>query len=221
MRIASWNIRKAVGLDWRRSPERVLDVLDDIRPDVVLLQEADKRLGARPSALPFRLIEAHRRLTWLRVGGNDVSLGWHGNAVLLREGLEAECLERVTLPGLEPRGAVIARVGDLLVVGCHLGLRRGDRRRQVDVILREAERFGIARMVMGGDFNEWRMPLLLGTTHHPLRDVTPGPTFHASRPLVALDHFVLGGGLRPKASGVWHDPPSHRASDHLPIWVDL
>ncbi|MGR3540921.1 MAG: endonuclease/exonuclease/phosphatase family protein [Hasllibacter sp.] len=221
MRIASWNIRKAVGLDWKRSPERVLDVLDDIAPDIVLLQEADKRLGARPSALPFRLIDAHRRLTWLRLGGTEVSLGWHGNAVLLREGLEAEVLERVALPGFEPRGAVIARVGDLLLVGCHLGLRRGDRRRQVDVILREAERFGIERMVMGGDFNEWRMGPLIGTTHARLREVTPGATFHAARPVVALDHFVLGEKVRERASGVWHEPPSHRASDHLPIWVDL
>ncbi|PRY93139.1 endonuclease/exonuclease/phosphatase family metal-dependent hydrolase [Hasllibacter halocynthiae] len=221
MRIVSWNIRKAVGLDWRRSPARILSALDDLAPDVVLLQEADKRIAPRPAALPFRLIEAHERLEWLRVADTEVSLGWHGNAILLREGLQAECLSRLTLPGLEPRGAVIARVGDLLLAGCHLGLRRADRRRQVDVILREAERFGIERLVMGGDFNEWQMNPLLGTTYHALSDVTPGPTFHASRPMVALDHFVLGPDLRAKGSGVWGEAPANRASDHLPIWVDL
>ena len=29
LRVASYNIRKAVGLDWKRRPERILAVLDD------------------------------------------------------------------------------------------------------------------------------------------------------------------------------------------------
>ena len=42
MRIASYNIRKAVGLDWRRDAIRILDVLEEINADVVVLQEADR-----------------------------------------------------------------------------------------------------------------------------------------------------------------------------------
>ncbi|MEL7014297.1 MAG: endonuclease/exonuclease/phosphatase family protein, partial [Pseudomonadota bacterium] len=47
MRVTSYNIRKAVGLDWRRDAGRIVDVLGEIDADVVVLQEADKRLGAR------------------------------------------------------------------------------------------------------------------------------------------------------------------------------
>ena len=53
MRIASYNIRKAVGLDWRRDPDRIVDVLAEIDADVVVLQEADRRIGARAGVLPL------------------------------------------------------------------------------------------------------------------------------------------------------------------------
>ena len=52
MRIVSYNIRKAVGLDRRRDPERILAILREVDADIVVLQEADRRLGRRSAALP-------------------------------------------------------------------------------------------------------------------------------------------------------------------------
>ena len=37
LRIGSWNIRKAVGLDWRRDPARVLRVLGRMNLDIVIV----------------------------------------------------------------------------------------------------------------------------------------------------------------------------------------
>ena len=54
---ASYNIRKAVGLDRRRDPERIMRVLHELDADVIALQEADRRFGRRISALPLRLID--------------------------------------------------------------------------------------------------------------------------------------------------------------------
>ena len=51
LKVASYNIRKAVGLDWRRKPQRVLDVINEIGADVVALQEVDRRFGSRLTAL--------------------------------------------------------------------------------------------------------------------------------------------------------------------------
>ena len=45
--VASYNVRKAIGLDRKRNPQRVLDVLHEIDADIVALQEADKRFGGR------------------------------------------------------------------------------------------------------------------------------------------------------------------------------
>ena len=52
LRIASYNIRKARGLDQRRAPERIIEVINMLGADVIALQEADLRLGPRPAALP-------------------------------------------------------------------------------------------------------------------------------------------------------------------------
>src|SRR6266576_2347098 len=57
--VASYNMRKAIGLDRRRDPQRILDVLHQIDADVVALQEADKRFGGRGSAVPHELIDTH------------------------------------------------------------------------------------------------------------------------------------------------------------------
>ena len=59
LRLASYHIQKCVGLDLRRQPQRILQVLEGMRADIVVLQEADKRLPPRPAALPqFMLDEA-------------------------------------------------------------------------------------------------------------------------------------------------------------------
>ena len=52
-------MHKAVGLDGRRDPQRVLKVLQEIDADVVALQEADKRVGGRGSTVPHELIDSH------------------------------------------------------------------------------------------------------------------------------------------------------------------
>src|SRR5215208_6629878 len=57
--VASYNMRKAIGLDRRRDPNRVLTVLREIDADIVALQEADKRFGGRASAVPHELIDTH------------------------------------------------------------------------------------------------------------------------------------------------------------------
>jgi endonuclease/exonuclease/phosphatase family metal-dependent hydrolase len=57
--VASYNMRKAIGLDRRRDPHRVLDVLHEIDADVVALQEADKRFGGRAAAGAHRALHTH------------------------------------------------------------------------------------------------------------------------------------------------------------------
>jgi endonuclease/exonuclease/phosphatase family metal-dependent hydrolase len=225
LRVASYNIRKAVGLDWKRRPERILAVLDEVDADVVVLQEADKRLGDRPAAIPLGLIASHGGYAHLDPGPGP-SLGFHGNAVLLRKGLRGEVADLIDLPGFEPRGAIIARVrpetgrGVFILVAAHLGLNRGSRHLQLGAILQATRRFRMP-MVLAGDLNERAPKRLLAPFHEHLNLVTPGPSFHAARPFVALDHVILHGKVRAEAAQVHVSPLSRVASDHLPIWADL
>src|SRR5918993_4780858 len=154
--VASYNMRKAIGTDRRRRPDRVLQVLQEIDADVVALQEADKRVGGRGAAVPHELIDDHglykpvtfrvrHRRTLEGFPGakqaeklfkiNTRNLGWHGNALLVKRHVEVMDVAALALPMLEPRGAVMAEllIGDrpLRVVGMHLDLSGLWRRRQM------------------------------------------------------------------------------------------
>jgi endonuclease/exonuclease/phosphatase family metal-dependent hydrolase len=225
IRLASYNMRKAVGLDFRREPSRTMDVIASLDADIVALQEADKRLGERISAIDTEEIAERTGLRPLSLGGNDVSLGWHGNAILVRPDIAVLNIRLITLPGLEPRGAVEVHLEDagrpLVIVATHLGLTRGSRHKQCQTIQNSLDTFTVARSVIMGDFNEWRKVggLSALTKRHKL--VSPGSSFHASRPIAALDRFAIGDAVTLIDAGVKEDQRSKIASDHLPIWADI
>jgi len=57
LKFASHNIHKAVGLDARRDPDRIITVLREVDADVIALQECDRRFGQRASVLPRALLD--------------------------------------------------------------------------------------------------------------------------------------------------------------------
>jgi len=227
IRVASYNIRKAIGTDRRRRPERTIDVLNELGADVIALQEADRRFGSRTSAIPVQLLEEHSDYRPVPFETRVGSIGWHGNALLVRKSVEILERHLFHLPSLEPRGAVLADVkvdGALIrVVGMHLDLSGLWRRRQAHAILTHlAERNGKPSTVLMGDLNEWsvRGGCLrdFGTHHH----FAPcGRSFHARRPIAMLDRIMVTHDLEILDSGAHASATARRASDHLPIWAEL
>ncbi len=222
IRIASYNIRKARGLDQKRRPQRTLEVINALEADIVVVQEADRRLGPRHPALPRAMIQAETDFELVEVCSNGISIGWHGNAVLVRKGMAVRDISRLELPGFEPRGAVCLSLdigAGVTVVATHLGLMRLNRRAQLGIL--EQATAGEANVVMAGDFNEW-------SSHkgfEPLADRfevhSPGRSFHASRPIAGLDRFALSRGIEMRDAGVEQGALARVASDHLPIWADI
>lgn len=225
--VASYNMRKAIGTDRRRRPERTIDVLNELDADVIALQEADRRFGARASAIPLHLLDEHSDYKPVPFEARTGSLGWHGNAVLVKKSVEIVGRELMHLPSLEPRGAVLADLRvkgvDLRVVGMHLDLSGLWRRRQAHAILSHlAAREGDPPTVMMGDLNEWsvRGGCLRDFGHHH-RFAECGRSFHSRRPIAQLDRIMVNGGLQILESGNHHSAAARRASDHLPIWARL
>lgn len=221
MRLASYNLRKCRGTDGKRAPGRILDVINGIEADVVALQEADMRLGARPAALPHRMIDTHTDFTSVPVAASPVSVGWHGNAILVRKSAVVEAVHRLDLPGLEPRGAVAVDLENIRVVAVHLGLMRSYRQKQLHAIRAALAQMALKPTVILGDFNEWSRTGGLDPLKDAFDVIAPGKSFHASRPVAALDRIALDASLELRDAGVVETDLSRRASDHLPIWADV
>lgn len=225
LRIASYNIRKAVGLDYRRDPMRVLGIINELDADIVAVQEVDKRLGDRPGVFDRKRLEEESDFVVADLAQNEVSLGWHGNAVLIRRDLTIHEVGHIDLPGLEPRGAVRVDVSrddkHVAIVGTHLGLLRPYRRRQLETIRAHLEMHETTRTLIAGDFNEWSEGVGFEPIEADYDIVSPGLSFHAARPMASLDKFALGPGLALADAGVEEGPSARVASDHLPIWADI
>lgn len=222
---ASYNIHKAVGIDGRRDPERIVAVLRELHADVIALQEVDRRFGERESVLPRALVEEHWHAA--PVAKRARSLGWHGNALLVRKDIAIEDAHPVDLPTLEPRGAVRA---DLMVegrrvrvLGMHLDLSGLRRRDQIRAVLSHCG--GCADTcptVLMGDFNQW------GRTRGVLREFAEGwqalhlgNSFPSRRPVAPLDRIVHTPEWTCQQFGVHHSALAALASDHLPVKATL
>ena len=223
---ASYNIHKGVGTDGKRDPERIIAVLRELHADIIALQECDRRFGERESILPkAALDDTHWRA--VNLGKRPRSLGWHGNAILVRRDIEVLDQDVLDLPTLEPRGAVRADLSiegqHLRVLGMHLDLSGLRRRDQIRAVLRHCD--GHANpcpTVLMGDFNQW------GQERGAMREFGPGwsalatgRSFPSRQPLAALDRIVVSHHWSCREAGVHHSALAVQASDHLPIVARL
>jgi len=227
IRVASYNIQKSIGTDFRRRPQRILDVLVELDADVVALQEVDRRFGERTTSLSPTAIAAATGYRPVVFGARPQSLGWHGNTLLIRKGIEVVSQRTLVLPRLEPRGAVLADLGldGMLfrVVGLHLGLLGLWRKRQAQAVLDQLEALEqpLPTVIMG-DLNEWSVNggclANFARDHHVGR---PGPSYPSVRPLFSYDRIIASADVSIDAVGVHGTAMARVASDHLPVWAHL
>jgi endonuclease/exonuclease/phosphatase family metal-dependent hydrolase len=227
IKVASYNMHKGVGADRRCNPERIVDVLREIDADIIALQEADRRFGTRERVIPLHLLDEQTDWKPVAVGRRVASMGWHGNAILVRKAAEVTACDAIHLPALEPRGAVTADIrlagSSIRVVGMHLDLSGLWRRKQAGAIIAHlAHRSPSCPTVMMGDLNEWTTAAgCLRDFGRDFRFAATGPSFHARRPIGRLDRIMASTDLQIVDCGVHASPAARKASDHLPIWAVL
>lgn len=222
--IASYNVHKCVGRDRKFDPDRTTRVIQEIGADIIALQEADSRFGERTGLLDLARLERDCGLLPVSISAGTKAHGWHGNVVLFKEGLVRD-VHTMTLPGLEPRGALVVelelkRGGTLRIIAAHFGLLRHSRAQQVKVLVELMADKSDTPTILLGDLNEWR----LGdrSSLHTFQSIfgpqpAAVPSFPARLPVLALDRIM--SNRKGVVSAVRaHDTPLARvASDHLPI----
>lgn len=233
----TYNIHKCIGgIDRRYQPGRIVATIAHYDPDIVLLQEVDA--GARRSngdqqseMLGEALGLRHR--AWfpnvsLRAGGA------YGNAVLSRFPCRTADNIDLSLEGRKARSVlhtvVRVRKGSrnrtVHVFNMHLGLRQEERRRQLVRFLDShpfAHMHAQTPVIVGGDLNDVygtlgaRMLVPAG-----FRAMPAAPrTFPAYAPLRPLDAVFVRGEVQIRKAARGQVAVAKRASDHLPLVVDL
>jgi phospholipase D1/2 len=224
LRVATYNVHRAIGSDGRTDPGRILGVLREIDADVYALQE----------------VEAHDdgadMLAWLAA-----ELGYHaipgttlkrrdghfGNGVLTRCGVRGKRITDLSWRGREPRGAIAVDVacdgGHILrVVATHLGLRPAERREQVQQLLHLFRERPDDHSVLLGDLNEWFLwGRPLRRLHRFFKETPSLATFPAALPVLALDRVWAHPRAMLSLLSVHKTPLARKASDHLPLVATL
>jgi endonuclease/exonuclease/phosphatase family metal-dependent hydrolase len=223
--LATWNIHMGIGLDGARNLQRTAQVIRQIQPDLIGLQEVDNRIHKTGNDL-----QTLKTMTGMEVVAGPTmrrTTGDYGNALLSR--LPVVDVERHDISiekGREPRGLLIVHLdwlGERLQVAVtHLGLRAGERRAQVRRLVGCLSAGDRAPLILMGDFNEW---FVWGRPRRWLqrqfRGIHSPATFPSRWPLFSLDHILADPPERLQEIRVVNTPLARRASDHLPLTANF
>jgi endonuclease/exonuclease/phosphatase family metal-dependent hydrolase len=216
IRVATWNVH---GL--RAGAEAVARVIRDEAVDILLLQESGprRRLRALGAALGMVVCDDPPAFPRRRVH----------NAVLARPPRAVRAHRLARFDGgslLQPRGALVARLGDLTAVSVHLGVAGPERGRHTEQLL---EILGSLEepVVVGGDLNAHpgdAVPASIATilpdvwTRAGERDGQDhASTFPSSMPTARIDYLFTGPAVQPLRA--W--TVGGTVSDHLMVIADL
>lgn len=245
LRILTYNIHRAIGVDRRFRPERIVNILRHHDADIVLLQEVDEGAPRSRELDLAREIAEASGYPFLAVGHN-VSLrkGRYGNATLsrfpiLRErNIDLSVAESWIRRGCQHTSIQLgeARLGEppsLEVFNLHLGLSARERVKQIDLLARSHELSAIPEgtpVLVGGDFNDWRSllwPVFTGPLgFHCATEGRNGvrrflATYPSFSPQGALDRIYFRGPLELASIRRCRLQVSRVASDHLPVIAEL
>jgi endonuclease/exonuclease/phosphatase family metal-dependent hydrolase len=233
LRVATYNIHKSRGLDWRVRPDRIVEVLREIDADIVALQEVVRAPNVRgedqarfiATELGYQSCFGENR----RVDGAP-----YGNLLLSRFHMRASRNHDISTDGRERRGCLRAdiAIGDttLHVFNVHLGTSFFERRRQGQMLIsREIlQRYDLAgpRIILG-DFNEWTRGLtsrlLAGYLESAdrRRHLPQSRTYPGVLPFLHLDHMYFDRTLKLEQLILHRSRTALVASDHLPLVADF
>lgn len=240
LRVLTYNIHRAIGVDRLFRPERIADILAHHNADIVLLQEVDVGVP-RSRELDLGLHLAERLgYPWHATGLNvKLRRGMYGNATLSRYPIARSANIDLTIEGRKARGCLFSELelpgsyGRLPVFNLHLGLSFQERPRQVGRLVRSPEFSGLARQALclvGGDFNDWwtriapifteALEFTCATNHHTGYQ-NAILTYPAFSPTGGLDKIFCRGPITVLGSRRCRLGLAKVASDHLPVIADL
>jgi endonuclease/exonuclease/phosphatase family metal-dependent hydrolase len=241
IKVVSYNIHRAIGIDRKFAPERIIDILTSIDADVALLQEVDEGVP-RSNELNLAQVLADSCDYPYHALSHNVSLkkGHYGNATLSRFPITRQSNIDLTIEDKKKRGCqhTTLQISDsktdfqfLEVFNLHLGLSARERQKQAGKLFKSKEFAELALeqpCVVGGDFNDWRSLLralfIIGKDFSCATDKTSFrgnevalKTFPSFAPRGGLDRIYYRGKMTCSQVSTTKMRVARLASDHLPV----
>ena len=221
--VASYNIHRCIGTDGRYDALRVVEVLREIGPDIVALQEVENRGDHSHESLQLEFLAQSLRCQ--PIPGLRLVRHWteYGNALLTRFPILDVQRHNISVTLREPRGALDVTLDiegqPLRVLATHLGLGRIERRFQTMQLAKLIDDGDPALpCLVLGDMNEWFPGSRhLAWLHKRLGKTTLAPSFPSRWPLLTLDRLWLRPANALVSLGIHRSARARVASDHLPL----
>ena len=214
LRVATFNVHHCEGIDGRLDIERVANVIDETKADLIALQELDRGMARSGSVDQPAELE---RLTGFSVTFHPTLArggGEYGIAIAARSGGPFRFFSLPRLADEEPRGYQVGPFEGVTVLGTHLSLRGEVRYRQTLALTRALERYG-GPFVLAGDLNQSSWTLRRASRGAFRVPVVPRRTM--TRRWSQRDHVVAGRGARV----VRRDVIGTTASDHYALVAEV
>ncbi|MDD2247541.1 MAG: endonuclease/exonuclease/phosphatase family protein [Proteiniphilum sp.] len=223
VKILSYNVRNARGMDEVTDYNRVASVIKRIDADCAAIQELD---SATQRSGGFIVLDELAKRTGMFATYNksiDYQGGGYGIGILTKE--KPLRKEAVLLPGSEEqRSLLLVEMPDYVICCTHWSLNQPDRMASVDVINEVIKNYTSKPIFLAGDLNA--VPgseeiQELSKAWSFLND-TLQPTIPASNPEKCIDYVMVKNN--PKfVFNVLETKVENEtmASDHLPIWVTV
>jgi endonuclease/exonuclease/phosphatase family metal-dependent hydrolase len=227
-RVATYNIHKCKGVDWRVSSARIAEVIGCLESDIVATQEIllpQAEQISRHIGVPFTFGTARQH------AGEP-----YGNALFSKLPVVSQQVYDLTVPGREQRQCLrvsfeVPGAGIRVhFFALHLGTSFTERRRQARLLLSSdilmSPEFKTHRIV-AGDFNEWTYGLAsqLLSKHLQSADIVMHlkrrSTYPGLVPFMHLDHIYYDRDFALRDMHLHRNKLSLLASDHLPLLADF
>ncbi|MFQ5597090.1 MAG: endonuclease/exonuclease/phosphatase family protein [Nitrospiria bacterium] len=239
LRIMTYNVHSCIGMDGKLSPDRIARIIAQYDPDIVALQELD---AGRPRTAEIDQAETIARTLSMDFHFHpsiQIKEEKYGNAVLSHHSIRLVRADK--LPGLkrrplhEPRGALWVGVQiagrEYQLINTHFGLSPQERLLQCEALLgpgwlghedcREP-------VILCGDFNARPRSLVCRRISGSFQDAQdalsnhrPKSTWFGRYPIHRIDHVFIGPSMKVSTVDVPRTALTRRASDHLPLIVDI
>lgn len=216
--VMSYNVQHCAGIKSDVNYDRTADVIWRQQPDIVALQELDS-VTSRSEGLN-QIDELAKRTLYYPVFASAINYGGgkYGVGILSRE--RPLSVNRIPLPGKEPRVLLVVELKNYVMACTHLDLAEENRLASVPLIVDEAKRWQ-KPFIIAGDWNdEPKSKLMDELCKYFTINTGKKATFPADKPQICIDYiasFKSRSAVTLNYSVI--DEPA--ASDHRPLVANL